>query len=147
MEYWNGKLGKTKRRARTKNATWQYCSTTNEFVIMKRLIILTTIILLVLNLLLGLIITAYQFTNVYLNSAVILLSGIVLWVVSTTHLKDAFKISLISLFAVVGVIEYIMGFFAPVGWSNNWFAILVITTIALEIIFVLVTNLVTNKNK
>ena len=103
---------------------------------MKRLIILTTIILLVVNGLLGLILTAYQSTNVYLNSAVILLTGIVLLVVSSTNLKDAFKISLTSLFAAVGGIEYILGFFAPAEWSNNWFAILV-----------LLTNFVTNKNK
>lgn len=114
---------------------------------MKRLIILTAVILLVLNALLGLITTAYQSTNVYLNSAVILLSGIALWVVSTTHMKDAFKVSLTSLFAIIGVIEYILGFFAPTEWSNNWFAVLVIAILALEIIFVLVTNIVTNKNK
>ena len=113
---------------------------------MKRLIILTTIILLVVNGLLGLILTAYQSTNVYLNSAVILFSGIILWVVSSTHLKDAFKISLTSLFAVIGCIEYILGFFAPAEWSNNWFAILVIAIFAIEIFIVLVTNLVTNKN-
>lgn len=114
---------------------------------MKRPIILTTIILLVVNGLLGLILTAYQSTNVYLNSAVILFSGIILWVVSSTHLKDAFKISLTSIFAIVGGIEYILGFFAPNEWRNNWFAILMIVILAIEIIIVLVTNLVTNKNK
>jgi len=114
---------------------------------MKRLIILTTIILLVVNGLLGLILTAYQSANVYLNSAVILLSGIVLWVVSSAQLKDAFKISLTSLFATIGGLEYILGFFAPNEWSNNWFAILVIAVLAIEIIFVILTNFVTNKNK
>lgn len=114
---------------------------------MKRLIILTTIILLAVNGLLGLILTAYQSTNVYLNSAVILLTSIVLCGVSSTNLKDAFKISLTSLFAVVGGVEYILGFFAPSEWSNNWFAILVIAILAIEIILVLLTNFVTNKNK
>lgn len=114
---------------------------------MKRLIILTTIILLVVNGVLGLILTAYQSTNVYLNSAVILLSGIILWVVSSTHLNDAFKISLTSLFAIIGGIEYILGFFAPTEWSNNWFAIIMIAILAIEIILVLLTNYVTNKNK
>ena len=113
---------------------------------MKKLIILTTIILLVVNGLLGLILTAYQSTNVYLNSAVILLTGIVLWVVSSANLKDAFKISLTSLFVAVGGIEYILGFFAPAEWSNNWFAILVIAVLAIEFIFILLTNFVTNKN-
>ncbi|MBO4464115.1 MAG: hypothetical protein J5797_07975 [Prevotella sp.] len=114
---------------------------------MKRLIILTTIILLVVNGLFGLILTAYQSTNVYLNSVVILLSGIVLLLVSFINLKDAFKISLISLFAIIGGIEYILGFFAPTEWSNNWFAILVIAVLSIEIMIVLLTNFVTNKNK
>ena len=114
---------------------------------MKRLIILTTIILLIVNGLIGFIITAYQPTNVYLNSAVILLNGILLWLVSSTQLKDAFKISLTSLFAIVGGLEYVLGFFAPAGWSNNWFVILVIAIIAIEVIFVLITNYVTTINK
>ena len=86
---------------------------------MKRLIILTTIILLLVNAILGLVITAYQSTNVFLNSAVILLSGIALWGVLSTNLKDAFKISLTSLFALIGVIEYILGFFGPAEWSKT----------------------------
>ena len=114
---------------------------------MKRLIILTTVILLVVNGLLGFILTAYHTTNVCLNTAVILLSGIVLWIISSTHLKDAFKVSLASLFAIAGIIEYILGFFSPTEWSDNWFAILVIAVLAVEIIIVLLTNYVTNKNK
>lgn len=114
---------------------------------MKRLIILTTFIIFVVNGLIGLIITTYQPTNVFLNSVVILLNGVVLWIISSTQLKDAFKISLTSLFAVVGVIEYILGFFASSEWSNNWFAILMIVVLAIEVIVVLMSNYVTNKNK
>ena len=112
---------------------------------MKRLIILTTVILLVVNGLLGLILTAYHSINVYLNCAVILLTGIVLLTISSSHLKDAFKVSLTSLFAFVGGIEYILGFYAPHEWRNNWFAILVMAILAIEFIIVLLTNYVTNK--
>lgn len=114
---------------------------------MKRLIILTTIILLVVNGLFGLIISAYQSTNVYLNSVVILLGGIVLWAVTSTQLKDAYKISLTSLFVIVGIIEFVLGLFAPTEWSNNWFVILLIAVLAVENIIILLTNFVTNKNK
>ena len=62
-------------------------------------------------------------------------------------LKDAFNVSLISLFTIVGTIEYILGFFAPTEWSNNWFTILMIVVLAIEIIIVLSTNYVTNKNE
>lgn len=112
---------------------------------MKRLIILTIVILLIVNGLLGFILTAYHPTNVCMNTAVILLSGIVLWAVSSSHLKDAYKISLTFLFAIFGGIEFILGFFAPTEWTNNWFAILVIAVLAIEIIIVLLTNYVSNK--
>lgn len=112
---------------------------------MKRLIIITTIILLVVNGLLGLILTTYHSINFYLNSGVILLTGILLVIISSTHLKDAFKISLYSLFTIVGGIEYILGFFAPEEWNNNWFIILVLAVSAIEIIIILLTNYVINK--
>lgn len=114
---------------------------------MKRLIVLTTIILLTFNGALGFIISAYKPTNVYLNSAVILLSGIVLWIVSSVSLKDAFRYSLTFIFGLLGVVEYILGFFAPSELSNNWFAVLMITVLAIESLILFLTNYVTNKNK
>jgi hypothetical protein len=114
---------------------------------MKRLITLTTIILLVVNGAFGIIISAYQLTNVYLNSAVILFGGIVLWIVSSISLKDAFKYSLTLIFGLIAVVEYILGFFAPSELSNNWFAILMIVILAIESIILLLTNFITNKNE
>jgi len=113
---------------------------------MKKIIILITAILLLLNIALGLIIEAYQSSNMYLNCGVILLSGIVLYVVNTINLKDAFKYSLTTIFGFVGFVEYILGFFAPSELTNNWFAILVIVVFAIEIIILLLTNYITTKN-
>lgn len=113
---------------------------------MKRFIILITIILLVVNGLLGYIITAYPPTNVFLNSVVILLSGIVFGVLSYISLKDAFKYSLTYLFALIGFVEYILGIFAPPELNNNWFVVLIIVILTLEIILISLTNIVTQKN-
>ena len=113
---------------------------------MRKLIILITIILLVVNGLLGYIITAYLPINVFLNSVVILLSGIVLWVLSYITLKDAFKYSLTFLFVLIGFIEYIFGIFAPPELNNNWFVVLIIVILTLEIILISLTNFVTQKN-
>lgn len=114
---------------------------------MKRLIILTTIILLLVNAVIGFIVSAYQLTNVILNSAVLLLSGIMFWVVSSICMKDAYKYSLSILFGIIGVGEFVLGFFAPSEWSNNWFAVLMLVILSIEIILVLLTNLVTKKNR
>lgn len=114
---------------------------------MKKLIILTTIILIAVNVLIGSIVTSYQLVNVCLNSLVILFNGIILCTIACAKLKDSFKISLTSLFVIIGIIEYCLGFFAPNVWSNNWFAIILILSIAIEIIIVLLTRYVTTKNK
>ena len=113
---------------------------------MKRLVVLITIILLVVNLVLGVVLSAYQTTNVLLNSSVILLTGIMLWILSTLRLKDAFKYSLSLLFGIIGCSEYVLGFFAPSDWHNNWFAIVVIAVVSVEIIILLLVNYVSNKN-
>ena len=113
---------------------------------MKRFIILITIILLVVNGVLGYIITAYLPTNVYMNSVVILLSGIVLLTLLYMPLKDAFKYSLSYLFGLIGFAEYILGFFAPSELNDNWFVVLIVAILSLEIILILLTNIVTHKN-
>lgn len=113
---------------------------------MKRLVVLITIISLVVNLVLGCVLSAYQTTNVILNSSIILLTGILLWILSTVGLRDAFKYSLSILFSIIGCSLYILGFFAPSEWHNNWFAIVVIAIISIEIIILLLVNYVSNKN-
>lgn len=113
---------------------------------MKRSIILTTFIFLVVNGVLGYIITAYLSTNVYMNSVVILLSGIVLLALSYMPLKDAFKYSLSYLFGLIGFVEYILGFFAPSELNDNWFVVLIVVILFLEIILISLTNFVTQKN-
>ena len=113
---------------------------------MKRLVVLITIVLLVVNIVLGTVLSAYQTTNVILNSFVILLTGIMLWILSSVQLKDAFKYSLSILFGIIGCSEYIVGFFAPSEWHHNWFAIVVIAIISIEIIILTLVNYVSNKN-
>ena len=81
-----------------------------------------------------------------MNSVVILLSGIVLLALSYMPLKDAFKYSLTYLFALIGFVEYILGIFAPPELNNNWFVVLIIVILTLEIILISLTNIVTQKN-
>lgn len=113
---------------------------------MKRLVVLITFVLVVVNIVLGAILTAYHTTNVILNSVVILSTGILLWVLSSIHLKDAYKYSLSLLFSVFGFVEYVLGFFASFEWKNNWFVIVALIILSVEIISVLLTNYISNKN-
>ena len=113
---------------------------------MKKLIILITVILLIANALLGVILSGYGSLNVYLNSAIILINGIILYSLYIINLKDAFRYSLTSIFGFVAIVEYALGFCAPTDYENNWFAIFLIITLAVEILIIISVNFVTSKN-
>ena len=81
---------------------------------MKRIIILSTFVLLVMNLLLGAILSFYGSFNMAISSAVIVVTGLLLYLTDTIHLKDGYKISLMLIFAVSGLLEFVLSIIAPI---------------------------------
>ena len=114
---------------------------------MKRIIIFSTILFLILSLIIGLIISGYTQPNVIQNSAIILVTGILLFITQSIRLNDAFRMSLTILFTVLGLIQFIIGFFAPSVKENNWFIILALVLLFAEIILLFITNLISKKSK
>lgn len=78
---------------------------------------------LIVNILCGLVLSCYSVFNCGVTSGVIVLNMGILYLVSTINLKDAFRISLNSLFPIIAVIEYFVGLFAPDQFENNGFII------------------------
>lgn len=107
---------------------------------MKRLTFIIGAILLVVNLLLGSILSCYDLFSVCLNCAVIVINTCLLLLIQHIVLKDAFKISLSMLFSVAFAVELILGCFAPSELTNNWFLISCIIIFSFEIIVLLITN-------
>lgn len=114
---------------------------------MKNIIILSCLVLLVVNLLFGAILSFYGGFNVVLSSMVIVATGILLYLTDTIHLKDGYKISLMLLFTIAGALELILSLFAPNQVVDNWWLILVIGLLAVEVIILIITNTVSNTNK
>ena len=114
---------------------------------MKKIIILSCTILLIANLLFGAILSSYGRCNVALSSSVILVTGILLFLTDTINLEDGYKVSLMLLFAIVGVLEFILSLIAPNRFTDNWWLILVIGLMAAEAILLIITNTVSNKIK
>lgn len=112
---------------------------------MKKLIIVSSIILLVVNMLFGLMLTKYTLFNVGVNSAVIVVTMAFLYILQVIKTKDAFAISLSFLFLFLGLVELILGCFAPQRFDDNWYLIIVILLIAFEGILLLITNLMSDK--
>ena len=114
---------------------------------MKKILLILGIVLLIANVLFGLIITSYELFNICVTSTVIILTSLSLIYLSSSKLKDAFKISLLFMFGFIGVIEFILGTMAPKEFKNNWYLMIIIVLLIIEFVFLLFGQLLSKKNK
>ena len=114
---------------------------------MTKVIILSCIVLLVVNLLLGAILSFYGGCSVALSSAVIVATGILLYLTDIINLKDGYKVSLLLLFTIIGALEFILSLIAPNHITDNWWLVLGIAMIAVEVIMLIIANTISNRIK
>lgn len=114
---------------------------------MKRIIILSSTVLLVANLLFGLILSFYGGYNVAMSSFVIVGTGVLLYLIHTINLKEAYRVSLTLLFAIAGCLEFLLSLISPNRFTDNWWLIVVILLMAFEAIMLILTNTISNKIK
>lgn len=114
---------------------------------MKRVIILSSGVLLIVNLLFWAILSFYGGYNAAISSAVIVVTGLLLYLTDCINLRDGYKVSLLLIFSVIGLIEFILSLIAPNRLTDNWWLILVIGLMAAETILLIITNTVSNTVK
>lgn len=112
---------------------------------MKKIIIISSVILLVANISVGTILTCYSGFNVAISSTVVLLTAAMLYVVNSITLKDAFKVSLSILFTLGGIIEFVISLFMLPHFSDNWGVIAIITLLVVQGLILLLANTVSTK--
>ena len=100
---------------------------------MKRIIIIALLVL-IANLLIGLLVTAYSPLNLLFTNAAIVINGVLLALSFLGRAESTHRLSLGFMFAAVGALEFITGFFAPERWANNWWLIGVVTLTAIQCI-------------
>lgn len=113
---------------------------------MKRIIIISCSILVVANILLGAILTSVDAYNVVISSSIIGVTGLFLCVINTINLKDAYKVSLITLFSILGLLEYVTSFFATERKADNWWLVFVVFVTTFEAVVLIITNIFSNKS-
>lgn len=109
---------------------------------MKNLTLVIGGIILLLNLVIGLIFTSYKPFNVGLNSGVIIVNTLLLYILGVSQIKDGFKISLSFLFLIAAVIEFILAFFVPDTWENNVALTMLILLFAGQVIIYIIAYFV-----
>lgn len=113
---------------------------------MKSTSLIVGCILLVLNLLIGMIISSYETFHVVTNSGIIIVNTILLLVLGTLKVKDGFRYSLNLLFPIFALIEFLIICFSRPEVENNWGLIVVLLLLVLQIILLLVAKKMSNLN-
>ena len=109
---------------------------------MKNLTLVIGGIILLLNLVIGLIFSAYKPFNIGLNSGVIIVNTLMLYSLGVIQIKDGFRISLSFLFLIAAAIEFILGFFVPETYENSITLTMLILLFAGQVILYLIAYFV-----
>lgn len=113
---------------------------------MKNITLITGLILLLTNILIGLVLSAYQPFNIVVSSIVIIATTALIYSMRCMTLKDAFYISLTGIFGIVGIIAFVLGLFAPQRFADNWYLIVIFLLIAFEAIMLLIAHKTSKTN-
>jgi len=114
---------------------------------MKKVIILSGVIWLVANLLLGLLLSCYEWTNVVFSSIIVVFTGACIYIVDCLKLKEGFKVSLTILFALLGLLQYIIACLMPQQMQDNWGLIVIVVILAFEAVILVSSKFISNKIK
>ena len=109
--------------------------------------IIITVMLLLVNFVAGLLLSAYEPFNVCFTSIVIVITAVLIGLLRAVKLKDAFVISLGFLFSFCGLVQFILGCVSPPQVEDNGCLIASVVILAFEIIVLLICNLTSKKIK
>lgn len=113
---------------------------------MKNISIVIGTLLLLLNVVLGLMLSVYPTFNWLLNSVVLLLAIAMLYGVSALTIKDGFRVSLNCLIPMFSLIEVVCGCFARQQWHDNLCLIIILLLWVIQAIVIISAYYLTKKH-
>ncbi len=100
---------------------------------MRNLLIITGIMLILLNTIIGLIISKYSPFNYLMVDFSILLSTILIYLFSNSNISTGYKIGLTVLFLFIGLIKIILSIIAQPHFQDNLYIVSVLGILTFEI--------------
>ena len=110
---------------------------------MKNLTLVVGCVALVLNLLFGFLLSAFEPFNVVFTSIVILLTTLLVWLLRVVPMKDGFVIGLGFLFLLLGIV----GIISHPQVENNGLVIAVIILVAFEAVTLIICSSISKNAK
>ena len=116
---------------------------------MKKNGLLLSIILVLVNIVIGSIISSIGWLNILFSSLAIILTCMLLMHIWKDDIRDAYKISESFVLGIMGIIEYFISIFMPVKYEDNYAFIAILVLFVLSISMYLVIKKVSqiNSNK
>ena len=114
---------------------------------MKKIILICGCLALVFNVLLGMLLSHYDYFNMGVNCGVIVLNTVLLLSLYWLNMRDAFRLSFSFLFTFLAVVEIILGCLMPQKLQDNGYLIAMIVLLVIEISIMVITNIVSTKLK
>ena len=111
---------------------------------MKKIFLYTGALLLILNSLLGLILSAYDTFNWVLNDGVILVNLALFNYLAVSRVKDGFKFSMTLFFLVSGFTEFLLGLFMKSYFTDNLLLILLCLILIIQVGVLVVMRSISN---
>lgn len=102
---------------------------------------------LVFNVLLGLLLSHYDYFNMGVNCGVIVLNTALLLSLYQLNMRDVFRISFSFLFSFLAIIEIVLGCLMPEKLQDNGYLIATIVLLFIEITLMVIINIMSNKIK
>lgn len=108
---------------------------------MKNTVLIVGGTLLSVNLIIGLLTTAYPMFNLCFTSIVIAIATLLLYILSRINLNDGFIIGLSSLFSFLGVVEFVLGIVSDDSIYDNGCVIAAMILITLQILSLVICSI------
>ena len=96
--------------------------------------------MLLLNSIVGLILSSYDIFNWVVNDIVILFNTCFFVYLAVSNIKDGFKFGISFLFVFIAIIQFILGLFMESTSNDNWLLIIMLVTIFIQLGLVLFTK-------
>ena len=112
---------------------------------MKKTILLLGGLAFVLNLMLGLLLSAYDNLNMGVNCGVILANTAMLWALFQMDMRDAFRIAFSFIFSLIALVEICLGSLMPDKMQDNACLITLVIFLFIKLSIVVIIKITSDK--
>ena len=107
---------------------------------MKNIEIYIGSLILLLNVVIGAIVSSFSLQNIIFTSTVIVATTVLMHILNKLNVKDGFRYSFIILFSFFSAIQYVLCLLAPSNIEDNWNIVICTIIFIFEIILILTSK-------